>query len=176
MYVAFLRGINVGGINIKMTDLAKVFRDLGFEDVRTVLASGNVLFSTTEDAEGDASALKGRIEQALREAFGYDAWVIVVGLEDLARIVEAFPFPEDDETKQPWVMFLAEPGVLADLLAVEGDLDPEVERLQPGEGVLYWEVTKGETAKSVFGKHASRARFKALTTTRNMRTLRKLLA
>ncbi len=169
--VAFLRGINVGGINIKMGDLAAVFRKLGFEDVKTVLASGNVLFAASEPN----ATLKGRIEQALRERFGYDAWVILVTVDELRSIVDAFPFPEDDDGKQPWVMFLDDPKVLDDLLSVEDQLDAAVERLQAGDGVLYWEVTKGETVKSVFGKHSAKPRFKAVTTTRNMRTLRKLL-
>ena len=169
--VAFLRGVNVGGINIKMTDLAAVFRDLGFEDVKTVLASGNALFSATESN----AKLKPRIEQALRERFGYEAWVILVTVEELQRIVEAFPFSEDDAGKQPYVMFLADPKALDDLLSVQDQLDASVDRLQPGDGVLYWEVTKGETLNSVFGKHSAKPKFKALTTTRNMRTLRKLL-
>jgi len=170
--VALLRGVNVGGINIKMADLKRVFEDLGCSDVRTVLASGNVVFST--DAR-DRSTLKRRIEAALSEAFGYEAWVILVPHADLKRVIEGYPFGEEDDTLQPWVMFLAEPDVLADLLSVQADLDPAVERLQPGEGVLYWEVQKGQTVKSLFGKHSAKPRFKALTTTRNIRTLRKLL-
>ena len=170
--VALLRGINVGGINIKMADLAAVFRDLGFEDVKTVLASGNVLFASSESN----TKLKPRIEQALRDAFGYDAWVILVTVEELRRVVEAFPFPEDDAGKQPYVMFLADPEVLDDLLSVREQLDASVDRLQPGDSVLYWEVTRGETVNSTFGKHSAKPKFRALTTTRNMRTLRKLLA
>lgn len=168
--VALLRGVNVGGINIKMADLARVFRDLGLEDVRTVLASGNVVF----EAPRSDSALKKRIEGALRDAFGYDAWVILASAADVARIIEAYPFPEV-EAKQPWVMFLAEPEVADDILAVEADLDASVERVQRGDGVIYWEVTKGQTTDSVFGKHTSKARFKPLVTTRNLRTLRKIV-
>ncbi|MCK9494338.1 MAG: DUF1697 domain-containing protein [Dehalococcoidia bacterium] len=170
--VALLRGVNVGGINIKMADLKRVFEDLGCSDVRTVLASGNVVFSTDTR---DRSALKRRIEAALSAAFGYEAWVILVPRADLKHVIDGYPFGEEDDTLQPWVMFLAEPDVLADLLSVQADLDPAVERLQAGEGVLYWEVQKGQTVKSLFGKHSAKPRFKALTTTRNIRTLRKLL-
>ncbi len=66
--VALLRGINVGGIRIRMADLKKVFVGLGFENVRTVLASGNVLF----DSEDDPATAKARIEAALTERFGYE--------------------------------------------------------------------------------------------------------
>jgi uncharacterized protein (DUF1697 family) len=168
--VAFLRGINVGGI--KMADLAALFESLGYTDVRTVLASGNVLFTTKER---DRAATRRRIEKALTERFGYEAWVILLDLPAIKRVIEGYPFGEEDDGKQPWAMLLAEPGVLEDLLSVAGDLDPSVERVQPGDGVLYWEVTKGETVRSTFGNHSAKARFEATTTTRNLRTLRKLL-
>jgi len=48
-YVALLRGINVGGISIKMNDLKASFEGLGFEDVRTILQSGNVVFTSDKD-------------------------------------------------------------------------------------------------------------------------------
>ncbi|MCH6229608.1 DUF1697 domain-containing protein [Microbacterium sp. CFH 31415] len=47
-WVALLRGVNVGGITIRSADLAEVFAELGFESVRTVLASGNVVFEAGE--------------------------------------------------------------------------------------------------------------------------------
>lgn len=171
-YVAFLRGINVGGINIKMADLAKAFEDLGFTDVKTVLASGNVRFTTTTP---NGPALKRQVEAALTERFGYEAWVIILDVPAVEAIIEGYPFAEDDDRKQPWVIFLGDPSVRDDLLSVAGDTDPSVERLQPADGVIYWEVTKGETVNSVFGKHNSKARFKPHITTRNLRTLRKTL-
>ncbi|MCK9485715.1 MAG: DUF1697 domain-containing protein [Dehalococcoidia bacterium] len=171
--VAFLRGVNVGGINIKMADLARTFEDFGFTDVKTILASGNVRFTTTDP---NGPALKRRIEAALTDRFGYEAWVILLDLPSVRRVIEGYPFDTDEDVKQPWAMLLAEPGVMEDLLAGATDLDPDVERVQPGEGVLYWEVTRGQTTKSVFAKHSAKARFKAVTTTRNLRTLHKLLA
>ncbi len=171
-YVALLRGINVGGINIKMADLRRVFTGLGFDDVKTVLASGNVLF-TTEST--DTAALKARIESALRAAFGYEAWLFVLDLDTLAAIVEAYPFDPERDGWHPYVMFTAEPAVLAALLEVQGDLDPAIERIQGGEGVLYWEVERGRTLDSTFGKNTGKPKLKAVTTTRNLRTLVKLL-
>jgi len=170
--VAFLRGVNVGGINIRMTDLRDVFTALGFEDVRTILASGNVRFSTTRR---NGPALKRDIEAALTQAFGYEAWVILLDLPTIRRMIDEYPFTEDDPGLQPWAMLLADADVLGDLLSIVDQLDPRVERVQPGEGVLYWEVARGQTLKSGFGKHSSKPRFKAIVTTRNLRTLRKLV-
>lgn len=171
-YVSLLRGINVGGINIKMADLGRVFTDLGFDDVRTVLASGNVLFSSDST---DIVALKSDIEAALRAVFGYEAWVFVLSIERLARIVESYPFDPEREGWHPYVMFTADPRVLESLLADHSDLDPAVERIQGGDGVLYWEVERGMTLKSSVGKNTGKPKLKAVTTTRNLRTLVKLL-
>jgi uncharacterized protein (DUF1697 family) len=68
-YIALLRGVNVGGITVKSADLRTVFEELGYDGVRTVLASGNVVFeSPSRTARG---TLKRRIEAALRDRFGY---------------------------------------------------------------------------------------------------------
>lgn len=171
-YVALLRGINVGGINIKMADLRQVFVDLGYGDVKTVLASGNVLFDSDS---ADIGGLKATIEAALRKVFGYEAWVFVLDTATLAAIVEAYPFDPERDGWHPYVMFTAEPEVLASLLAVRDDLDPSIERIAGGDGVLYWEVERGRTLDSTFGKNTGKPRLKAVTTTRNLRTLVKLL-
>ncbi|HEY5223165.1 MAG TPA: DUF1697 domain-containing protein [Microbacteriaceae bacterium] len=169
-YVALLRGVNVGGTNIKMADLAAAFGELGFCAVKTVLASGNVVFC----ADAPASELKPSIESALRERFSYEARVHVLTVEELRHIVEAFPFDAEREGWHPYVIFLMGEEPRARLL--ELDLDPALESIADGDGVLYWMVERGHTLDSVIGKASGRARFKALTTTRNLRTLHKLLA
>lgn len=68
-YIAFLRGINVGGHRIKMPALQQMFVDLKFKDVSTFIASGNVVFSTRTD---DPSALEDRIEKHLLKQLGYE--------------------------------------------------------------------------------------------------------
>ena len=83
-YVAFLRGVNVGGVNLKMADVAGVFTDAGFTGVATVLASGNVLL----ESGTDAADVRATAERSLREAFGYDAWVLVYKLDTVAAIAQ----------------------------------------------------------------------------------------
>lgn len=97
-WVALLRGVNAGGITVRSTDLAELFTGLGFDSVRTVLASGNVAF----EAAGGASArakLKARIEKGLRERFEYDAWIVLVTEDELSAAVDAFPFDESDANR-----------------------------------------------------------------------------
>ncbi|WP_066041389.1 DUF1697 domain-containing protein [Herbiconiux solani] len=180
-YAALLRGVNVNGVTVKSAELAELFRSLGFAGVKTVLASGNVVFET---ADGDRPALKARIEKGLAERFGYDAWIVLVAHDDLAAIVDGYPFPETDET-HPYVVFSSDAGVLDEVAETAAGLDPAApgelgERAARGPDglatrVVYWECPKGSSTDTVFAKYLAKARFKSTTTTRNLRTLRKLL-
>lgn len=173
-YIALLRGVNVGGITVKSAELREVFEELGFDDVRTVLASGNVVFGTADAA---ASAdLKHRIEQALRDRFGYDAWIVLVTHEQVERVVGAFPFDASDAGRQPWVLFGSDEAVLDELVTAAGEFDARVDPIARGEGVVYWNPVKGTTLQTPFAKLLGKPRYKPVTTNRNLRTLMKLLA
>jgi len=166
-YVALLRGVNVGGVNIKMADLAEVVRGLGYTDVKTVLASGNVLFATPDAA----SAAKGALEAALRTRFGYEAWVHVLTVDAIRDIVAAYPYPRAAD-RHAYVVFAVKPEVRSELLAVE--LDPAIEQASQGDDVIYWSVPKGSTLDSAMGRAQSKASYKPWITTRNLNTLEKL--
>ena len=86
-YAAFLRGVNVGGVNLKMAEVAKAFEAAGFTDVRTILASGNVLL----ESRSGVDAVRKKAEAALRDAFGYDAWVLAYDVATVAAISKAYP-------------------------------------------------------------------------------------
>ena len=89
-YAAFLRGINLGGKrSIKMAELRTAFAALGFTNVKTVLASGNVLFDT---AETDAAVLCEAIEQHLKLEFGHKIFVLLRTVAELQCLVAANPF------------------------------------------------------------------------------------
>lgn len=185
-WVALLRGVNVNGITIRSVDLAALFRELGFGDVRTVLASGNVVFTSDDDTgtsdetagtgDDDAAAatpadLRTRIERALADRFGYDAWIVLVEHDRLAGLVDAFPIPSDADT-HAYVVFTSDPAARDDLLAVPPN---DVDRIAPGDGVVYWACPKGSSTDTPFARVAAKARFKQTTTTRNTNTLRKML-
>ncbi|WP_286309562.1 DUF1697 domain-containing protein [Agromyces mangrovi Wang et al. 2018] len=170
-YIALLRGVNVGGVTIRSADLRAVFTGLGHDDVRTVLASGNVVF----EASGGPRDLKAEIERALEERFGYDAWIVLTTVEQVSAVIDAFPFDADDDERQPWVVFASDEGALDELAAAASDLDPDVDPLRRGDGVLYWNPVKGTTTDSPFAKLLAKARYKPTTTNRNLRTLRRLV-
>lgn len=167
-YAAFLRGVNVGGVTLTMADVAAVLHGAGFKDVRTILASGNVLLT----AKGDADSVRATTQTALRRQFGYDAWVLVYDVETVRSIVAGYPFDPQVEGHQSYVTFVSDPVVLDELAALSGG--PE-ERIAPGDGVLYWQVPKGSTLDSTIGATMGKRRYKSSTTTRNLRTLGKVL-
>jgi uncharacterized protein (DUF1697 family) len=171
-HVALLRGVNVNGITIKSADLKALFVELGFGAVRTVLASGNVLFDTDEP---DAAALRTRIEAALRKRFGYDAWIVLLTQKTVADMAAGYPFERIDEERHPYLVFGSDAAMLDEIMKTASAFDATVERLQRGKGVLYWQCPRGESTDTPVSKLLAKTRYKSSTTTRNLRTVEKLI-
>ena len=169
-YAAFLRGVNVGGVNLAMAKVAAALGDAGFSDVRTILASGNVVL----ESRSKADAVRTTAETALRDRFGYDAWVLVYDLDTVRSIVDGYPFEPEVEGYQSYVTFVADPAVLDELTALSSDAGID-EKIAPGPSVVYWQVPKNSTLDSTIGKTMGKKRYKSSTTTRNLRTLAKVL-
>jgi uncharacterized protein (DUF1697 family) len=106
-FVALLRGINVGPRKrIRMEPLRDLVRGVGFADVRTLVNSGNVVFT----GEGEPRTIAQRIEEALREGHALEVDVVVRTAAEMAAVVNANPFPEIAATpKLLHVSFLAVP-------------------------------------------------------------------
>jgi len=168
-YAAFLRGVNVGGVNLKMAQVAKAFEEAGFTNVRTILASGNVLL----ESRAGVDAVRKKAETALRDAFGYDAWVLAYDIETVRAISDNFPFEREVEGQHSYVTFVTDKKVLDELAALGKDAGPD-EKVKRGKGVIYWQAPKG-TLGTTIGKTMGMKRYKSSTTTRNLRTIDKVL-
>lgn len=90
-YVAFLRAINVGGRTVKMDLMRRLFEALGFANVETFIASGNVVF---ESGSKNAQVLEQRIENKLREVLGYEVATFIRTGAELASIASYRPFSQ----------------------------------------------------------------------------------
>jgi uncharacterized protein (DUF1697 family) len=172
-YAAFLRGVNVGGVNLKMADVADALAEAGFAKVRTILASGNIIL----ESRAGADAVRTKAETALRKRFGYDAWVLVYPIETVRTIVDAYPFEVELDGYQSYVTFVSDTGVLDELaaLADRAGADEKITRGSESVGVIYWQVPENSTLDSTIGKTMGKKRYKSSTTTRNVRTLAKVL-
>lgn len=93
IYIALLRGINVGGKNIiKMVDLKKTLENMGLSEVKTYIQSGNVLFVSDEE---DA-VLRKKIEDKIESVFGCSVTVILRTASELEWIVNNCPFSQEE--------------------------------------------------------------------------------
>ena len=116
-YIALLQGINIGAKKrIRMEDLRGLLSALGAEDVRTYVNSGNAVFTHPEQ---DIPALEREMEAALRGQIGVDVPVIIRTAAELARVIEANPFPEATDPKTLHVHFMRDTPAMEDVNSVE---------------------------------------------------------
>jgi uncharacterized protein (DUF1697 family) len=173
IYVALLRGINVGGMNlVKMPALKECFEADGFEDVLTYIQSGNVLFGAT----GSGSALARRIESMLNKTFDhYQAWVVVRSQAQMRSVVEKAPkgFGRDPDAYLYDVVFLKEP-LTAGAALKQVPTREDVDELYVGRGVLYFSRLKSRATSSRLNRVASLPIYKNMTI-RNWNTTTRLL-
>lgn len=166
-YVALLRGINVGpSSRIAMADLRELFAELGYTDVRTVLQSGNVIFSST------TKPVVAALERAIVERFSYSSRVIVVSADDFRAILDANPLLEIAEDPSRMVIAFTE-GIDEDApRPSDAELAPE--RLVIARGAMYQWFPDG-ILKSKLSPHFYKA-LGGVVTGRNLRTSEKILA
>jgi uncharacterized protein (DUF1697 family) len=122
VYVALLRGINVGGKNsLPMQDLRDILAALGCEDIKTYIQSGNAVFRSG----GDRALLSSKIETAVHDIFGFTPTVLLLSVDDYQSILSANPFPDAvDNPKSLHVSFLAEVPAEPDLRTLDALKSP----------------------------------------------------
>ncbi len=161
VFVALLRAVNVGGTGkLPMTDLKAMCGKLGFTNVRTYIASGNVIFESRKSE----SAAKKALEAALQKYAGKPVGAMVRTPAELAKVVEGNPFPKKP-TKWTVAIFLDEPPPSDTLSTLRGAGDEEV-RL--GKREIYVHYGAG------MGRSKLRIPAAAAGTGRNMNTVAKL--
>ena len=169
-YVAFLRAINVGGHTVKMDRLRALFEDLGFGDVATFIASGNVIFDA---AETDATALEARIAAHLEAGLGYPVATFLRTPAELRSIVDRDPYSPVDPADRVHVAFLEAPPTAAarDRIAALAD-DTNLFAVDGRE--LFWHWRRSVARTDYSGGVLERAA-RVPATLRNMNTVRRLL-
>ncbi|MHA7264014.1 DUF1697 domain-containing protein [Arthrobacter sp. TMN-37] len=169
-FAVFLRGVNVQGTTLRMADLKRALEGLPLSHPRTLLASGNVVCSSVLPPH----ELKDAVEQRLRSAFGYDAWVVVLTAERVAELLEACPFAADDPAVHAYITLSSDAAAVDELAAEARAADEELVILGPD--AVAWQAPRGGTLDSGLGRITAKTRFRTATTTRNLRTLAKVHA
>ena len=172
-YVAFLRAINVGGHVVKMARLKELFDSLGFGEVETFIASGNVIF--TSPAKSGA-VLEGKIEQLLQRELGYEVKTFIRSDRQIADVAEHVPFPPlaDGQEATLYIGFLMtapERAAIERLLAAQTPID----EFQIAGSELYWRC-RGPSSESIFSGAKLEKTLGMPTTLRNVNTVRRLAA
>lgn len=172
-YVAFLRGINVGGNSlIKMDALRAALTDCGLESVTTYIQSGNVLF---ESHSKDEHALGKQIEACIKKYFKLDVAVAVFNHGEWQRIISNAPGWWGKTTDWRHNIFVVvTPDSAEDIAQNIGQLKPEFEKLFAGNRVLYQSIALAGIGRGATGsKLASNKVYKQISI-RNYNTATKL--
>jgi uncharacterized protein (DUF1697 family) len=170
-YVAFLRGVNVGGKGIvSMAAIKEALIALGLSDVRTYINSGNVIFSTRAS---DAQKLTARIEKALELHTGMAIKMLVIDHKTLKRMVDAIPRNwVDDKTMRTYVLLLwkeLDDRTILDRLSIK----PGVDELKYTPGAVVWRVDRENVGRSHMNRIVGTPLYKKITM-RSANTMRKL--
>jgi uncharacterized protein (DUF1697 family) len=170
-YVALLRGINVGGHRkVPMTELRKILEALDFRNVRTLIASGNVVFNS--DLASPSEVLK-KVEVAIEKGFGFRVDVLLLNKAQMAKLVSAIPddWVSDKQTKCD-VMFLwpviDNAKILSQLPFTTG-----LEEVKYAPGAIIWRLSRDKISMSRISKITGTSIYKQMTV-RNTNTVRKI--
>ena len=159
-YVALLRGVNLGGRTLKMEDLRRIAVDLGLGDVRTYIASGNLLFRSGKSEK----ALKTELEAAISDHMGAKVGVMIRTADELAAVLDANPF-DKEAPNYTVAIFLDEPPVAG---SAEAAKNVDGERIALGARELYVHYPCGQGQSRLAIPAAAQG------TARNMNTVAKL--
>ncbi len=169
-FCAFLRGVNVKGTTMKMADVCSVFQKAGMKNVSSVLASGNILFSSDKNKD----ELKKMLEKAMSEYFNYEAFLFLKDKNELEIICRNNPFKVGSEFHIYGFAGISE---IEKILLTEFEKSKKVtdEQAKIVENNFYWKVPKGNTLESDFGKILGQKDLKNAFTSRNLNTFEKVL-
>jgi len=169
--IAFLRAINVGGHTVKMERLRELFESLGFSEVETFIASGNVIF---EAKAADSKLLERKIEAHLKEALGYEVATFLRNTAEVAAVAAYQPFKQSalEAATALNVAFLSGPPEEASikrLMALRTDIDD----FHVHGREVYWLCRKRQS-ESTFSNAALEKALGRPSTLRGLSTVQKI--
>lgn len=173
-YIALLRGINISGKNkIPMAELKKEFENLGLEEVKTYLNSGNVVFSSSEDDTNRHTAL---VEEMIQSRFGLDIPVFVIAQEALADILHNAPewWGNDGREIYDNLIFILPPATFSDVYEEIGAPKEGLEQIANYKEAIFWSFSRKEYQKTNWWSRTASAKIASGLTIRTANTVRKL--
>ena len=170
VFVALLRGVNVGGNNmISMSSLKKSFETLGFTDVRTYINSGNIIFKSKEDAR----KLETKIERMLSKEYELGSKVVVRSLSEMAKLVESLPRDWTGDSNWRYNVIFLRHTIDSEEILAELEVKKDIEAVVYRPGALLWSAQVSDLTRTQMIKLSSRKMYQDMTI-RNLNTTRKL--
>ncbi len=172
-YIALLRGINVSGYKIiKMAELKKMFENLEFQNVRTYIQSGNIVFQTNETA---IPKLEESIWKAIENTFGFEVQIQILIPDEIRKALEINPFLKDNslDIKQHYFVFLDEIPSEENWNILK-NMELKGEQMSLADKVLFVYYTNG-AGQSKLTTNLIESKLKVVATARNLNTTKKLL-
>ncbi|UII32438.1 DUF1697 domain-containing protein [Fulvivirga ulvae] len=173
-YIAILRGINVSGAKkIKMEDLRARLTNFGFENVKTYIQSGNIVFDCKKE---DPLVLAGQLQQKILEDYGYEVPVVITGANELKHIIDSNPFLKgrDEDQGKLYVTFLAESAASENIAKIDArDFQPDEFKINGKAIYLFCPEVYGRTKLT---NNFFERKLKVTATTRNWKTVNALLS
>lgn len=153
-----------------MAEVCQVFNNAGMNDVISILASGNIVFSSDKKAD----ELKTILEKAMSEHFSYAAYLFIKSQEETEQFWNGNPFEKNDDLHI--YAFVTNDGVENILIKeFENASKTENEIAKIVNNIFYWQVPKGNTLDSAFGKILGKKSMKDQFTSRNINTFEKII-
>lgn len=171
IYVALLRGINVGGNNkVDMKLLKETFEGVGMESVTTYINSGNVIFVDMKHSKEEIQKI---LEEAILRNFNLDIKVLVRSINDFESIMKNIPESwKNDKGMRSDALFLWEE-IDGKIVLDELKLDSEIDTVIYVPGAILWSLDKSNITKSGMSKLIGTKVYKKITV-RNVNTTRKI--
>ncbi len=169
-YIALLRGINVGGHKkILMADLRTLFEKMGFENVRTYIQSGNVVFQTKED---NLDVIEDRLKHQIFKQYNFEVPILITTRKELKSIIKNCPFSQEKMEKSHFTLLFTPP--LKELIHETNKVNYPNEEFSITKKCIYFYCSMGYTRVKCNGNFFEK-KLKEVSTSRNYRTLMKLM-
>jgi uncharacterized protein (DUF1697 family) len=171
VFVALLRGVNVGGNNmISMSSLKKSFEAIGFAQVVTYINSGNIIFKAKEN---DARELEKKIEQMLAKEYQLDSRVVVRTLPEMAKLVKSLPPGWNSDRDWRYNVIFLRHTIDSEKILADLPTKNDIEEISYRQGALLWAAKTSDVSRTNMVKLSSRKIYREMTV-RNLNTTRKL--
>jgi uncharacterized protein (DUF1697 family) len=172
-YAIFLRGINTGGMKLRMDDFRRILLVCGCSDINSIQAAGTAVFTLAQEL---TPAFKANIEERLTVFVGKPVHSIIKDADDIRRTAGLIDMIESRDGFQDYLMLTEDEGLFDEVNRLHEDIPFSAgERLIRGAGFFVWTIRKGDTLGEFGSKILGEKKYRDKLTSRNFSTFKKVV-